>query len=107
MPARHHGGAYPWEPQLPNQGISTMNEVEGRISKLDLRKRSAVITLENGTELNVQFPERMNVEIAEDETMGLQGGELEDLENGFEVEVELASQNEDGSYLCESVVCIS
>jgi hypothetical protein len=81
--------------------------IEGRITKLDLENRSAVIVLDDGTEHAVKFPERMNVEIVEDETMGHQGGELEDLENGFEVEVELASQNEDGSYICESVMCIS
>ena len=81
--------------------------IEGRITKLDLENRSAVIVLDDGTERAVKFPERMNVEIVEDETMGHQGGELEDLENGFEVEVELASQNEDGSFVCESVMCIS
>lgn len=81
--------------------------IEGRIRNLDLEKRSAVIVEENGTEYSVHFPERMNVEIVEDETMGHQGGELEDLENGFEVEVELASKNEDGSFICDSVMCIS
>lgn len=81
--------------------------IEGRITKLDLQGRSAVIVEENGRELAVTFPERMNVDIIEDETVGLQGGELEDLEVGFEVEVELASQNDDGSFICESVVCIS
>lgn len=81
--------------------------IEGRITNLDLKKRSAIIVEENGTEHSVRFPERMNVEIIEDETMGHQGGELEDLENGFEVEAELASRNEDGSYTCESIMCIS
>jgi hypothetical protein len=81
--------------------------IEGRITKLDLENRSAVIVEETGTEYAVTFPERMNVEIIEDETVGTQGGELEDLEVGFEVEVELASRNEDGSYICDSVVCIS
>jgi hypothetical protein len=81
--------------------------IEGRIAKLDLKNRSAIIVEESGVEHAVTFPERINVEIIEDETMGHQGGELEDLENGFEVEVELASQNEDGSYVCDSVMCIS
>ena len=81
--------------------------IEGRIAKLDLEKRSAVIVLDDGTEQMVKFPERVNIEIVEDETMGHQGGDLEDLENGFEVEVELASQNEDGSFNCESLMCTS
>ena len=81
--------------------------IEGRITKLDLGNRSAVVVGEDGKEYAVTFPERMNVEIVEDETMGTQGGELEDLEEGFEVEVQLASQNEDGSFVCDSVVCIS
>ena len=81
--------------------------IEGRITNLDIKKRSAIIVEENGTEHSVQFPERMNVEIVEDETMGHQGGEVEDLENGFEVEVEIASKNDDGILICDSVMCIS
>ena len=46
--------------------------IEGRITKLDLENRSAVIVLDDGTEHAVKFPERMNVEIVEDETMGHQ-----------------------------------
>lgn len=92
-------------PQLLKPGVNAM--IEGRITNLDLQNRSAVIVQEDGTEHAVKFPERMNVEIIEDETMGHQGGELEDLENGFEVEVEFASQNDDGSFNCESVMCIS
>lgn len=81
--------------------------IEGRINKLDLTHRTALIVDGSGKEYSVKFPERMNVEVIEDETVGTMGGELEDLEEGFEVEVELASRSEDGTYVCDSVVCLS
>jgi hypothetical protein len=47
------------------------------------------------------------VEVIEDETVGLMGGELEDLEEGYEVEIEVASINKDGSIICDSIACVS
>ncbi|MEE8394696.1 MAG: hypothetical protein V3S29_01485 [bacterium] len=81
--------------------------LEGRISKLDIPNRRAVIEDAEGREIQVSFPERMNVEISEPETMGNMGGELEDLEVGFLVEYEVESEKEDGTQVCGSVVCIS
>ena len=81
--------------------------LEGTIRKLDFQNRSAVIEEENGNELLVRFPHRVNVEILEPETVGLMGGELEDLEEGYEVELEFAKKNEDGSFICESIACLS
>lgn len=81
--------------------------IEGKIINLDLAKRSAVILGEDGNEILVKFAARINVEVIEPETVGLMGGELEDLEEGYEVEVELASQNEDGSFICDSIACVS
>mgnify|MGYP006159563979 CR=1 FL=1 len=56
--------------------------IEGRISQLDLENRSAVVVEENGNQIQVNFALRTNVEVIEDETVGLMGGELEDLEDG-------------------------
>lgn len=81
--------------------------LEGTINKLDLKNRSAVILDEQGNEITIRFTERTNVEVAEDETVGTVGGELEDLEEGFLVELELTARNEDGSFYCDSVYCIS
>ena len=81
--------------------------IEGKIINLDLAKRSAVILGEDGNEILVKFAARINVEVIEPETVGLMGGELEDLEEGYEVEVELASKNEDGSFICDSIACVS
>ena len=80
---------------------------EGTIKKLDLSNRSAVVTGEDGKEITIKFAERVSVEIGEEETVGWMGGELEDIEEGFIVELDLTSQKDDGSYLCENVVCIS
>ena len=81
--------------------------IEGRISQLDLENRSAIIVEENGNQIKVNFALRTNVEVIEHETVGLMGGELEDLEEGYYVEVEVASTNDDGSIMCDSIACVS
>ena len=81
--------------------------IEGRISQLDLENRSAVVVEENGNQIQVNFALRTIVEVIEDETVGLMGGELEDLEEGYYVEIEVSSKNDDGSIICDSVACVS
>ena len=81
--------------------------IEGRISQLDLENRSAIIVEENGNQIKVNFALRTNVEVIEHETVGLMGGELEDLEEGYHVEVEVASTNDDGSIKCDSIASVS
>ena len=81
--------------------------IEGRISQLDLENRSAVVVEENGNQIQVNFALRTNVEVIEHETVGLMGGELEDLEEGYHVEIEVASKNDDGSIMCDSIACVS
>ena len=81
--------------------------IEGRISQLDLENRSAIIVEENGNQIKVNFALRTNVEVIEDETVGLMGGELEDLEEGYHVEIEVASTNDDGSIICDSIASVS
>tara|TARA_B100000315_G_scaffold14350_1_gene13211 strand:+ start:1921 stop:2169 length:249 start_codon:yes stop_codon:yes gene_type:complete len=81
--------------------------IEGRISQLDLENRSAVIVEENGNQIQVNFTLRTNVEVIEHETVGLMGGELEDLEEGYYVEIEVASTNDDGSIICDSIASVS
>ena len=81
--------------------------LEGTIRNFDLENRSAVIVESNGNEYLVRFTKGVNVEVNEPETVGLMGGELEDLEEGYEVEMELTSQNEDGTFICDSIACIS
>ena len=81
--------------------------IEGRISQLDLENRSAVVVEENGNQIQVNFALRTNVEVIEDETVGLMGGELEDLEEGYYVEIEVASKNDYGSIIGDSIACVS
>ena len=81
--------------------------IEGRISQLDLENRSAVVVEENGNQIQVNFALRTNVEVIEHETVGLMGGELEDLEEGYHVEIEVASTNDDGSVICDSIASVS
>ena len=81
--------------------------LEGRIRKIDLEKRSAVIAVKDGEVLNVQFPPQALIEVMELETAGMEGGELEDLQVGYFVEFEVAEQHEDGSCTCLSLASIS
>lgn len=81
--------------------------IEGRIKKVDVAQRTAVITTEDNQEISISFPEEADIEVAEEETMGTQGGELADLQVGYYVEVEVAAQDADGRWSCDSLVCVS
>ena len=81
--------------------------IEGKINKLDLANRTAVLEDADGKEITLKFPERMNVEIVEPEGMGLMGGELEDLDHGYMVQVNLSTEDENGVCVCDSIVSLS
>lgn len=81
--------------------------IEGRIKSVDVANRRAVITTEDAQEITVTFPEGAIIEVAEPETMGTVGGELADLQEGFYVEVEVATHDGEGSCTCASLVCVS
>lgn len=81
--------------------------IEGRIKSLDVANRRAVITTRDTQEVVVTFPEGATIEVAEPETMGTMGGELADLQEGYYVEVEVATHDAEGSCTCASLVCVS
>ena len=81
--------------------------VEGRIKTIDLTLRAAVITTHDGQEVTVTFPAGANIEVREPTTMGTMGGKLEDLREGYFVEVELGAHDTQGRCSCASLLCIS
>ena len=81
--------------------------IEGRIKKIDVAQRTAVITTEENQELTLTFPDGANIEVIEPATMGTMGGELEDLKEGYLVEVEVGAQGADGRCVCTSLVSVS
>ncbi|MCH8075329.1 MAG: hypothetical protein IIC13_12060 [SAR324 cluster bacterium] len=81
--------------------------VEGTISTIDFKNRQAVILEENGRKLTVHFPENVSIEVQELETVGTVSGELEDLDVGYLVELEVGESHSDGSCTCTSLVSIS
>jgi len=81
--------------------------IEGQIKKIDLAERIVTITTSGDQELTLTFPEGANIEVTEPTTMGTMGGELEDLKEGYFVEVELGAHESDGKCACASLVCIS
>jgi len=81
--------------------------IEGRIKKLDVAHRTAVITTQDGQDLTITFPNGANIEVHEPATMGTMGGDLEDLREGYYVEVELSAHDAEGKCACTSLICIS
>ena len=81
--------------------------IAGRIKMLDVANRKGVITTHEGEDVAVTFPESAVIEVAEPETMGTMGGVLADLQEGFEVEIEVIEPSADGSVPCASVLCVS
>jgi len=81
--------------------------VEGQIKKIDLAQRTVMITTQENQELTLTFPKGANIEVTEPTTMGTMGGDLEDLREGYFVEVELGAHDSDGKCSCASLVCIS
>jgi hypothetical protein len=81
--------------------------IEGRIKKIDLAQRTAVITTQEDLDLVLTFPEGANIEVREPTTMGTMGGGLEDLQEGFFVEVELGAHDANGKCACASLICVS
>jgi hypothetical protein len=81
--------------------------IEARIKKIHLASRTVIISTEHDQELTLTFPQGANIEIHEPATMGTMGGDLEDLREGYFVEVELAAQDAQGNCACASLVCIS
>lgn len=82
--------------------------IEGRIKTIDLALRTVIITTsQDNQELTLTFPQGANIEVTEPTTMGTMGGELEDLKEGYFVEVELGAHGADGKCSCASLVCVS
>ena len=81
--------------------------IEAQIKKIDLDQRTVTIHTREGEEITLTFPDGANIEVAEPETMGTIRGELEDLREGYFVEVDLGTHDSDGRCNCASLVCIS
>jgi hypothetical protein len=81
--------------------------IEAQIKKIDLAQRTVTITTHDKQELTLTFPNGANIEVTEPTTMGTMGGDLQDLKEGYFVEVDLAAHDSDGKCACASLVCIS
>lgn len=81
--------------------------IEAQIKKIDLVKRTVVITTHDNREMTLTFSQDANIEVHEPSTMGTVGGSLEDLREGYFVEVELGANDAGGKCACASLICIS
>jgi hypothetical protein len=81
--------------------------VEGHIRKIDRAGRTAVIVTRDGKEVPVQFGPHSRFEVCEPASGGLQGGTLDDIGEGYLVQMEVHSHNGDGSCNCAALVSLS
>ena len=81
--------------------------IEAQIKKIDLAQRTVTIKTQDNQELTLTFPKGANIEVTEPTTMGTMGGDLQDLKEGYFVEVELGAHDAEGKCSCASLVCVS
>lgn len=80
--------------------------IQAQIKKIDHAARQAVVATEDGRELTLAFSEHANIEVYEPATAGTMGGTLDDLREGYWVEVEI-HEHAQGPCSCTSLICIS
>lgn len=81
--------------------------IEAQIKKIDLSQRTVTVLTQDKQELTLTFSKGANIEVTEPATMGTMGGDLEDLKEGYFVELELGAHDSAGRCVCASLLCIS
>jgi hypothetical protein len=81
--------------------------ITGKISKLDLESRTAVIQTEGGEQYTVQVPASASIAVCEPCSMGLMGGELGDFAVGYWVRASIGEYCGDGLRTCMTLESIS
>ncbi len=81
--------------------------LEGTITKLDMAARTVVVRTGDGRDVTARVPQDAVIEVAEPETMGTMGGELEDLEEGYLVQLDVHEHAGDDACTCVALVCVS
>ena len=79
--------------------------VEAQIKRVDLARRTVEVKTVDGRELSLRIGDDTDIEVMEWETAGEEPGTLEDIHEGYLVEVEFTEG--EGGYACHSLVCIS
>lgn len=74
------------------------------ILEIDSVARTALIEMPDGKEARVSVPQGTNIEVAEQETVGECGGDMEDLEVGFQVSVEITENPATKELLATNIV---
>ena len=81
--------------------------LEGTITRLDLDARTVVVRTGDGREVTATVSPNTIIEVSEPETMGTMGGDLEDLEEGYLVQLDVHDATEAHACACVSLVCLS
>lgn len=81
--------------------------LEGQIRNLNRAERTAVVVTRDGEEVTVLFGPRAHFEVCEHATMGHRGGTLDDIGEGYLVQVEVQSRNDDGTCNCGTLISLS
>lgn len=80
--------------------------IDARIHRIDLPRRTLVVTTADGRDLTLTLHEGANIEVHEPTTMGTMAGSLADLREGYWVQVAV-EEREGGHCDCTSLVCVS
>ena len=78
--------------------------VKGHIRKIDRLARTAIIETREGKEVPVQFGPHSRFEVNEPASGGLMGGTLDDIGEGYLVQIDVHSHNSDGSCNCAALI---
>jgi hypothetical protein len=81
--------------------------LEGKIRRLDLQERTVVVQTVDGRELTAKVHENATIEVSEPNTMGTTGGKLEDLEEGYLVQLDVHDAQDGHPCTCMTLVSIS
>lgn len=81
--------------------------LEGKIRSLDRVGRTVVIQTDDGREVTARVPHDASIEVSEPNAVGTMGGDLEDLEEGYLVQLEVHEADEGHPCTCLSLVSIS
>ncbi|MFQ5912062.1 MAG: hypothetical protein ACE5JS_02660 [Nitrospinota bacterium] len=79
--------------------------VEAQIKQVDRFRRTVMVKTADGRELSLRIGDDTDIEVMEWETAGNEPGSLEDLHEGYLVDVDFTEA--DSGCACHSLVCIS
>lgn len=80
--------------------------IDARIRTIDVPGRTVTVTTEDGRDVTLAVHDDANIEVLEPATMGMMRGTLDDLREGYWVQVAF-DEHAGGPCHCSALVCVS